>query len=253
MESNSNLIHPTAIIDRRAVLGKNVSIGAYTTVWPDVHIGDNTVIGAYCELGHPGSLSTVDKSLRIGVNSTIRSHSILYEGSTFGDNLNTGNRVTVRENTQAGNNVQIGTLSDIQGYCKIGNFVRMHSNVHIGQKTTIEDYVWIYPYVVITNDPHPPSNVLMGATVKSFAVIATMSVILPGVTIEGDSLVAAHSMVNRDVKKGTVVGGSPAKVICATDKIVLKDGTHSQAYPWRRHFHRGYAKEDVEKWVQEFL
>lgn len=252
MGSDQNLIHPTAIISKRVVLGKNVSIGAYSTVWPDVHIGDDTVVGAYCELGHPGSLSIADRTLKIGANSTIRSHSILYEGSTFGDNLNTGNRVTVRENTQAGNNLQIGTLSDIQGNCTIGNFVRLHSNVHIGQKTTIEDYVWIYPYVVITNDPHPPSNVLMGVTIKSFAVVATMSVILPGVTIEGDSLVAAHSMVNKDVKSGTVVGGSPAKVLCNTDKIALKDAPYGQAYPWRRHFHRGYAEEDVLKWIEEF-
>lgn len=40
-----------------------------------------------------------------------------------------------------GNHVRIGTLSDIQGHCEIGNYVNMHSNVHIGMKSEIEDFV----------------------------------------------------------------------------------------------------------------
>lgn len=252
MGSDKNLIHPTAIVDSSAVIGENVSIGAYCIIGPRVYIGDNTSVGAFSVLGHTGSLTLKDRSLRIGSNSVIRSHSILYEGSTFGDGLSTGNRVTIREATKAGKDFRVGTLCDIQGDCEIGNHVRFHSNVHIGQKTKVEDFVWIYPYVVITNDPHPPSNVLMGVTVKSYAVIATMSVVLPGITIEEDSLVAAHSMVNKNVMKGTVVGGSPAKVLCSTDKIALRDKPYGQAYPWRRHFHRGYMEEDVEKWMEEF-
>ena len=68
-----------------------------------------------------------------------------------------------------------------------------------------------YPYVVLTNDPHPPSDVLQGVTVKDYAVIATMSVLLPGINVGPHSLVAAHSLVNKDVPEGQVVGGSPAK------------------------------------------
>ena len=28
----------------------------------------------------------------------------------------------------------------------------MHSNVHVGQLSVIDDFVWIFPYVVLTND-----------------------------------------------------------------------------------------------------
>jgi hypothetical protein len=34
--------------------------------------------------------------------------------------------------------------------------------------------------------------------------------------------------------------------------MVLKDGTRRPAYPWRRHFHRGYPDEVVAAWLAEF-
>lgn len=245
------MIHPTAIVSPHAQIGADVSIGAFSIVHDRVRIGAGTRIESHCEIGYPTPLAE-DAELVIGENSLIRSHSIFYQGSSFGARLVTGHRVTVREKTHAGLNLQIGTLSDLQGHCRIGDYVRMHSNVHIGQCSRIGDCVWIFPYVVLTNDPHPPSTLLSGVTVEEFAVIATMSVVLPGVTLGRGSLVAAHSSVNRDVEPDMVVGGSPAKPICPTEKIRLKDGSEQPAYPWRRHFHRGYPAELVARWVAEF-
>lgn len=188
----------------------------------------------------------------IGKSSVIRSHSVFYEGSQFGDKLVTGHRVTVREKTRAGTGFQIGTLGDIQGHCTIGDYVKFHSNVHIGQDSKIGNYVWIFPYVVLTNDPHPPSEVLMGATIEDYVAIATMSIILPGVLVKTGALVGAHSSVNRTVEADTVVAGAPAKFICNTNEIKLKDGSGQIAYPWRRHFHRGYPEAAVAAWVAEF-
>ncbi len=254
MEKNSDItynIHSTAIVSAEAKIGANVMIGPYTIVHKNVIIEDGTVIESHCEIGHP-TPKFGSSPLKIGKNSFIRSHSIFYEGSTFGENLVTGHRVTVREETNAGQNFQIGTLCDIQGHCEIGNFVKFHSNVHIGQHSTIKDYVWIFPYVVLTNDPHPPSDVMMGVTIEKYVAIATMSVILPGVTVKEGALVGAHSSVGKDVEPNTVVAGVPAKYICDTDKIKLKDGSGNNAYPWRRHFHRGYLPETVAQWMAEF-
>lgn len=177
------MIHATAIIDDGAKLGNNVSIGPYSIIHKNVVIGDNTEIGAYCEIGLPTKLAN-GRPLIIGKSAVIRSHSVFYEGSTFGEKLVTGHRVTIRELTTAGDGFQIGTLGDIQGHCEIGDYVKCHSNVHIGQHSTVGNYVWIFPYVVLTNDPHPPSEVMAGVTIEDFAVIATMSVILPGVTVK---------------------------------------------------------------------
>lgn len=244
------MIHPTAIVSTSAKLGVNATIGPFTIIHDNVVIGDNAVIGSHCEIGLPSSLAD-GLPLVIGNDALIRSHSVFYEGSSFGDNLSTGHRVTVREKTQAGTAFQIGTLGDIQGHCSIGHYVKFHSNVHIGQHSRIGDYVWIFPYVVLTNDPHPPSEVLMGVNVEDYVAIATMSVILPGVTLKSGSLIGAHSSVNRDVAADTVVSGSPAKFICDANAIKLKDGSGRAAYPWRFHFHRGYPETVIAQWLAE--
>lgn len=242
-------IHPTAIVSEKAVIGANVKIGAYTIIYDNVEISENTVIEAFCEIGIANHLSKGEK-LYIGSNSHIRSHSIFYEGSVFLESLVTGHRVTVREKIKAGKNLQIGTLSDLQGHCEIGDYVRLHSNVHIGQKSKIGNCVWIFPYVVLTNDPHPPSDTLIGVTVEDYAVIATMSVILPGATISNGCLVGAHSSVKGVTEANMIYAGSPAKKICSTSKIKLHDKS-GEAYPWRKHFHRGYPDDLVKQWMSE--
>ncbi len=244
-------IHTTALVSPNAQLGTEVSIGAYSIVHDNVEIGDSTVIESNCEIGYSTPATKGGRGLTIGAGSTIRSHSVFYEGSAFGDRLVTGHRVTVREGTAAGENLQLGTLCDIQGHCEIGDYVRFHSNVHIGQQSRIGNFVWIFPYVVLTNDPHPPSDVMSGVTVEDYVAIATMSVVLPGVTIGEGALVGAHSSVTRDVEPDTVVVGMPAKFVCDAESIKLRDGSGRSAYPWRRHFHRGYPPEVVDRWLRE--
>ncbi|MCG3767566.1 N-acetyltransferase [Vibrio cincinnatiensis] len=244
------MIHPTAIISNKAQIGKNVSIGAYSIIHDNVVISDNTIIESYCELGVSNHLSG-GHLLTIGENSHIRSRSTFYEGSTFGNKLVTGHSVTVRENTVAGENFQLGTLSDIQGHCKIGDYVRTHSNVHIGQHSQIGNFVWLFPYVVLTNDPHPPSNVMQGVTVSDFAVIATMSVVLPGTKIAEGVFIGAHSCIGGRTEQDMLYTGSPAKKIGPASKIKLKDGSRQPAYPWRKHFHRGYPESIISQWCME--
>lgn len=245
-------IHPTAIVHPQARLGADVVIGPFTVIHERVQLAEGVVIGAHCEIGHPAHDRAHGGILRIGKQSLIRSHSVFYEGSNFGDHLVTGHRVSVREQTHAGPGLQIGTLSDIQGHCRIGDYVRLHSNVHIGQGSTIGNYVWIFPYVVLTNDPHPPSEVRLGVVLEDYVAIATMSVILPGVTISEGALVGAHSSVARHVPADTVVVGAPARIMGSTRDIKLKDGSGASAYPWRRHFHRGYLPDTVARWIAEF-
>lgn len=241
------MIHSTAIVSPKAKLGKNVKIGQYTTIYDNVEIGDDSVVEGYCELGVSNHLSE-GKPLQIGKNSYIRSHSIFYEGSTFQEKLITGHRVTVREKTIAGKNLQIGTLTDIQGDCLIGDYVRMHSNVHIGQKSKIGSFIWIFPYVVLTNDPHPPSEVMQGVEVEDFAVISTMSVILPGIKVSRGCLIGANSLLSIKTEPHMLYSGNPAKKVCEASRIRLKDGSRRPAYPWINHFHRGYPKEVIQEW-----
>src|SRR5574344_206697 len=58
-------IHKTAIIEDGAILGKNVTVGAYTIIGKDVKIGDGTVID---------SLTVIAGKTTIGKNNHIFSH-----------------------------------------------------------------------------------------------------------------------------------------------------------------------------------
>lgn len=243
------MIHRTASIEDGAEVPEDVEIGAYTLINSNVEIGSGTVIGSHCVIGEQTPLAK-GRKLVIGPNSRIRSHCVLYEGSTFGPGLETGHHVTIRERTKAGTNLRVGTLSDVQGDVEIGDYVRIHSNVHVGKRARIGDFVWIYPYVVLTNDPTPPSDEShhQGVVVESFAVITVMCAISPGVTIGSGAMVAAMSMVTRDVEPETAVRGAPAKLIGGVAEIPLRDGSGNPAYPWTRHFRRGYPEEVIGQW-----
>lgn len=234
-------IHPTAIIETGANLGDDVQVGPFSIIRSEADIGDGAVIDGHCDIGYPTPLAE-GKRLRLGKNARIRSHTIIYAGCEIGENLTTAHHVTIRENTEIGKNLIIGILCTIQGYCTIGDYARFHSYIEVGKATVIKDFVWIFPYVSLTNDPHPPSNTLYGVTIESFAVIAVMSVTLPGINIGVGALVGAGSIVGQDVGAHRVVVGNPAKDVGATKRIRLRDGEGS-AYPWPHHFRRGYPPE----------
>ena len=253
---NNVIIGHNCIIEQGAIIGDNTFIDNNSIIRAGVSIGSNSFIGSNCIIGEYWMDFCVERKiiihpLRIGENALIRSGSIVYAGSEIGDNFQTGHQVTIREKTQIGNNVSVGTLSDIQGNCVIGNYVRMHSNVHIGQLSVIDDCVWLFPYVVLTNDPTPPSEDFLGVHIHSFAVVATGAIILPGVEVCQDALVAAGALVKTNVPPFSVVGGNPAKKINDVRKIKNKI-TGEPAYPWRLHFKTYMPWEDsnFEAWYE---
>lgn len=244
-----NKIHSTAIVSNSATIGSNVVIGPYSIIYNNSFIGDNSVIEAYCQIGyHSNTLDKEPAPTRIGKNSLIRSNSIIYNSSVLGENLTTGHNVIVRENTHAGCYFQIGTSTEIQGDCEIGNYVRFQSNIFVAKKTIIKDFVWILPNVTITNDPTPPSNNLKGSLIDDYAVICAGSLVLPGLTIGKESVVGALSCVTKNVRDGFCVLGNPAKETKMANKIIRKDLSRLPAYPWTNHFNRGYPKEVTRNW-----
>lgn len=243
-----NMIHPTALISDAAVIGENVSIGPFCIIHAGVEIGSNTTIDAYCELGVATHLAAND-ALKLGSSCHIRSHSTFYIGSEFGDGLVTGHQVTIRENTKVGKGVQLGSLADVQGDCKLGNYVRTQSSVTIGKKSEIGNFVWMFPGVLLTNDPNPPSNELLGVTIEDYVVLAVKSTVLPGVVVGKRSFVSAHSLVSVDVPENSLVSGAPAKVLCKASDVRMKNNPSMRAYPWMNRFTRGYPDSVVKQWA----
>ncbi len=248
------VIGHNCIIEDGVTIGDNTFIDSNSIIRNGVTIGKGTFIGSNCIIGEYWMDYCLDRKshvhpLAIGKNALIRSGSIIYAGSVIGDDFQTGHQVTIREKAEIGSHVSVGTLSDIQGNCKIGNYVRLHSNVHIGQLSEIDDFVWIFPYVVLTNDPTPPSENFVGVHVKSFAIIATSALIMPGLIIGQDSLVAGGAIVTKNVEPYAVVAGNPAKPISDVRKIKNKI-TGEPVYPWRDNFKRAmpWSDSDFKTW-----
>lgn len=243
-------IHPTAIISPGAVIGGGAEIGAYTQIHENVVLEERVKVDSYCELGVKTPLAD-GSPLCIGANSHIRSHSVFYMSSSFGQGLVTGHGVTVRENTHSGPGFQIGTGSEIQGDCSVGEYVRFQSNIFVGKKTKIGNYVWLFPYVILTNDPTPPSNLLIGCSIGDYASIAAGSIIFPGVVIGKNAVIGAGSCVTKDVPSGDLAMGVPARVIGPASMVKCRDAIENQAYPWTRNFSRGYPLEVIKIWEKD--
>ena len=82
---------------------------------------------------------------------------------------------------------------------------------------TIDDGVMIGPNVRIVTDNHDFDNRMVlrckPVHIKSRAWIGVGAIILPGVTIGENAVVAAGAVVTKDVAPNTIVGGNPAKFI----------------------------------------
>lgn len=246
-------ISPHAIVDPQARIAGEVDIGPFSIVHAGVEIATGTRIGSFCEIGVPSPGAAAVEPLSIGPHAHIRSHSVLYAGSRYGAGLETGHRVTLREGTRCGEGVRIGTLSDVQGDCVIGDYVRMHSSVFVAKGCEVRQFAWLLPRVVLTNDPTPPSNRHHGCIIDEYAVVAAAALILPGVTVGARALVAASACVGIDVPPGMVVMGVPARVIGEASTVRLRGTDDEPAYPWTRHFHRGYPGEVVLQWCADNL
>lgn len=242
-------------ISPKASVGKNVRIGDNTVIFDNVVLEDDVTIAHNCVIGEPlnsyySNPEYSNPPTVIGKGSLIRSHAIIYAGNRFGKYVSTGHRVTIRENNIVGDHSVIGTLSDLQGNVIIGSYCRLYSNVHIAALSVLGDFVALYPYVVMTNDPYPPSDDLKGATIGAYTQVGTHSTILSGINIGENCLIGALSVVSKTVPDYSLVMGEPAKVIMDVRKYVVLGKGH--LYPWMNRFSRGmpWAAIGYEAWMK---
>ena len=150
-------IHPTAVVDPSAQIGKCVSIQPHAVIESGARIGDDTIIGAGSYIGHetvigPGCLIyprvTIRERSRIGSRVIIHSGAVI-GADGFGFEMVDGRQEKIQQLgiVQIDDDVEIGanTTVDrarfgrtwIQEGVKIDNLVQIAHNVVVGRNSVI--------------------------------------------------------------------------------------------------------------------
>jgi acetyltransferase-like isoleucine patch superfamily enzyme len=208
-----------------------VHISPLSVVGVGVVLGPDSVIEELCVIGRHGPAAPTV----IGAGAVVRSHTVIYAGSTIGPRFATGHHVLIRDSNTIGADVSVGSLSVVEHHVTIGDGVRVHSQCFIPEHSVLEAGAWLGPRVTLTNAPFPRcpevSRCLVGVTIGRDARVGANATILPGVHIGRGALVGAGAVVTRDVAPGTVVTGPPARAVKSTDDLLCPVGRDHRPYP----------------------
>jgi UDP-N-acetylglucosamine acyltransferase len=146
------VIHPQAIVDPGAIIGKNVHIGPFSVIGPGVEIGDNTWIGPHV---------VINGFARIGKDNKIYQFSSLgeapqhlgYKGEPT--RLEIGDRNIIREYctlnraTASGSGVtSVGDDNFIMAYCHVAHDCRVGNRTIFANGTSLAGHVLVEDNVI---------------------------------------------------------------------------------------------------------
>jgi acetyltransferase-like isoleucine patch superfamily enzyme len=137
-----------------------------------------------------------------------------------------------------GDSTKIGAFVEVQKNAHIGSNCKISSHTFICEGVTIEDDVFIGHGVMFINDTYPRATAngalqteadwrVEPTLVKKGASIGSNCTILSHVTIGENAIIGAGSVVTKDVPPDTIVAGNPARIIRRIDddaksEILLK-------------------------------
>lgn len=203
-------VHPTAIIDPKAHLDRDVSVGAYCVIGPNVRIGAGTVLHNHV---------TVQRDTEIGGDNSIYPYAFIggdpqdrkYQGEKTA--LRIGERNVIREMTT----IHRGTANG-GGITRIGNDCLIMGTVHVAHDC------WIGNDVIIANAAmlaghiriEDAANIGGGAGLHHFTTVGTCA------------FVAAMARVPKDVPPYMLVEGSPAEPRKVNDVLLKRRGVANE-------------------------
>ena len=157
---NAPLIHPTAIVDPKAELGREVRVGPYSVIGPDVVIGDACEVMNHVTLLGPARIGTRNRifsmasigqepqdkkfdatgesRLEIGDGNTIREFVTINRGTAQGGGF-----------TRVGNNNWIMAYVHIAHDCLVGNDTVLANNATLGGHVTVEDRAYLGGFTAV--------------------------------------------------------------------------------------------------------
>jgi UDP-3-O-[3-hydroxymyristoyl] glucosamine N-acyltransferase len=208
-------IHPTAVVSRKAKLGKNAHIGPYVVIDDDVVLGDNAVLLAH---------AVVYRGVTIGRNFFAHAHAVVREFCQLGDNVLLQNGAVIgcdgfgfakddaghwHKIVQSGNVViegdaelQANTCIDRAsiGETRIGRGAKIDNLVHVGHSCTVGRDTLLCAQVGLAGTTDVGSQVILAGQVG-----------VSGHVKIGDGAIAiAQSGIPHDVAPGAMVSGAPA-------------------------------------------
>lgn len=145
--------------------------------------------------------------------------------AVIGDGSKIWHLAQVRESAEIGDECIVGRGAYIGTGVRVGDRCKIQNYALVYEPAVLEDGVFVGPAVVFTNDTHPraitPDGRLksadewdaVGVTVRHGASIGARSVCVAPVTIGRWALVAAGSVVVKDVPDHALVAGVPARRI----------------------------------------
>lgn len=181
-DSEVLMIHKTATIDKKAVIGSDVSIGPYSYIEGGVVIGDGCVIGPHvsifkhttigdgCEV-HAGAVlgdtpqdvgfGGDESYVRIGARCIIREGVTVHRGTKPGTITQTGDSCFLMafshlaHNVKLGNGVIVANGALLAGYVEVGDRAFISGNVVIHQFTKIGRLVMVGGSAGLSKDVPP--------------------------------------------------------------------------------------------------
>ena len=212
------VVGPGARVGPGCRLGHHVVVHADTVVGRDVRIDDHATLGKR-PMRAANSATTQEQELaplEVGDGCIVGTGVVLYRGARLEGKVLVADLATVRENVAIGRGTIVGRGVTVENFCTVGRYCKLESECYITAYSTLEDRVFVAPGVVTSNDNFVGRTAerfkhFKGVTVRRGGRIGAGAILLPGITVGEDGLVAAGSLVTRDVPPRTIVRGAPAR------------------------------------------
>ena len=184
------MIHRTALVDPKAHVGHDVSIGPFAIVGPRVTVGDGCTIAAH---------AVVERNVKLGAGVKLGYGAVI--GNDPQDLKYQGEETWV----------EIGDGTVVREYCTINRGTSATGKTTVGERCFVMSYVHVAHDCVIGNDVIIANAVQMAGhvTIQDRAIISGLVPIHQFVRIGTFAFVGGGSRVNQDVPPYTKAVGNP--------------------------------------------
>ena len=213
---------PSVVVPEDARIGAHVVLEAGTVLGAGVTIQHHAVVGkqpALAPASHTRDGAALARPTVIGDGVVIGCGAVLVAGVTLRAGAVAGDHTFLREGVDVGEGAMVGQRVALGAGVTIGARSRLQNFSGLGAGSVVEEDVFVGPSLLATNDPtmgrRENGRALTGAVLRRGCRIGAGVILMPGVEIGEEAVVAAGSLVTRDVPAGMLVMGTPARVIRA--------------------------------------